>query len=397
MDKYIRDNVHGDIHLKDKVAIELIDTKEFQRLRRIIQLGGGQFVFPGANHTRFSHCVGVYHVVSKFLANEKISKNISEKDQLLVRIAGLLHDVGHGPFSHTFESVSSQAHEKYTVDIIVGNTEINQVLKKHSIDPQEVASIIESKHPNKLVNQLVSSQLDADRLDYLVRDSLNTGVNYSNLDIDWIIRNADSVDDKMVFKAKTLNALEHYLLGRYYMFKQIYNHKVSVGFDRTFTSWFRRAKDLYNEGYVFKNIFMAETLKEIFEEKVCSLENYNKLDDYTMIEFIKTCMYEDDEILKTLSEMIINRKFLKVKHLNSEQEFEDLKKNYAKETHKYFFSTINDERFKIYKKNNGGKDEKILLQQGDKLREITEISEIIRISPENNEKNLYVFINNNVK
>ncbi|AHI53378.1 HD domain-containing protein [Spiroplasma culicicola] len=397
MDKFIRDNVHGDIHIKDSVIKELIDTKEFQRLRRIIQLGGGQFVFPGANHTRFSHCIGVYCVINKFLANEKISNAISEKEALVVQIAGLLHDIGHGPFSHTFESISSQAHEQYTIDIIIGNTQINQVLKSHNIDPQEVASIIEGKHKNNILNLLVSSQLDADRLDYLLRDSINTGVDYANLDIEWIIRNASIFENKMVFKIKTLNALEHYLLGRYYMFKQIYNHKVSQAFDITFTNWFTRLKDLYWSGFKFKNQFMIDTLIDLIEEKTCDLNKYNRLDDYTMIEFIKSSIDEQDDILAKLSQMLINRKFLKISSELSNEQFEKLKENYSIEEQKYYFTIIKNEKFNIYKSNDAKKDEKIYLLKNEQLFEITQISEILEISPKNIEKNVFVFINDNVK
>ncbi|ARU90867.1 HD superfamily phosphohydrolase [Spiroplasma clarkii] len=322
IDKYIRDNVHGDIHIKHEVVKEIIDSPEFQRLRRITQLGGGQFVFPGANHTRFSHCIGVYHIVGKILANEKVAAHFTDEEKLIVQLSGLLHDIGHGPFSHSFEALSKRNHEEYTVDFILHETNINRILKKHQISPEEVASVIQGKHPNKILNLLISSQIDADRLDYLLRDSRSTGVDYANLDLDWIIRNAEVVDNKLVFKIKTLNAIEHYLLGRYHMFTQIYNHKTSVAFDQTYKAWFQRLKDLYQEkNYQFQNKRMLEVLQDFLNDKPCNLERYLVLDDYTMIDFIKTCTTETDAILQDLATRIINRRFLGVsKYISQKNE-----------------------------------------------------------------------------
>ncbi|AUB32152.1 HD domain-containing protein [Spiroplasma floricola] len=392
MEKFIRDNVHGEIYIEDKVFLELIDTDEFQRLRRIIQLGGGQFVFPSANHTRFSHCIGVYHVICKFLENEKINKHILDKDKRVLKIAGLLHDIGHGPFSHTFETISSISHEQYSVDLIKGDTQINKVLLNNGVDPKEVVSVIEGKHKNKVVNLLVSSQLDADRLDYLQRDSIGAGVNYSKPDIDWIIRNAKIQDDKIVFASKSLNAIENFLLGRYHMFKQVYEHKISTAFDSTFKMWFKRFKDLYKNGFKFKNSQTVELFKEVFEEKAMPLDKYIFLDDYTMFDIFKSLKNENDEILKDLSNRLLNRKFLKVSYDMTKEEFNKLKSEFKGDA-KYYFDSISIKTVFIYKDSTGKKDENIYILKNDKLNNLKELSEILNIDWENNVKKVYIFPN----
>jgi len=159
-ERVIRDSVHGDIYINDDVILELIDTSEFQRLRRIAQLAGAQFAYPGATHTRFSHSLGVYYVIGEFLKNPDLDKHTSPKEKLLVKIAGLLHDLGHGPFSHTFEKITHKSHEQYSIELITNPSgTIAKILKKYHINPKDVASIIEGTYKNEFVSLLVSSQL----------------------------------------------------------------------------------------------------------------------------------------------------------------------------------------------------------------------------------------------
>ncbi|AGR42527.1 HD domain-containing protein [Spiroplasma diminutum] len=396
MEKFIRDNVHGEIYFEDKLFTELIDTNEFQRLRRIIQLGGGQFVFPSANHTRFSHCIGVYHVICKFLENDAINEHINEKDKKVLKVAGLLHDIGHGAFSHTFELISTRSHEEYTVDIIKGNSQINKVLINNGVDPDEVVSVIEGKHQNKVVNSLVSSQLDADRLDYLQRDSKGAGVNYSKPDIDWIIRNAKIHDNKLVFSNKTLNAIENFLLGRYHMFKQVYEHKISTAFDNTFKMWFKRFKYLYLNNYRFKHSKPVNLFEEIFHEKPMPLEKYVYLDDYTMFELFKLLKEENDEILSDLSNRLQNRKFLKASSDITEEEFNNMKSNFKGDVN-YYFDIITVKDIFIYKDSSEKKDENIYILKDNNLSNLKDLSEIINTDWKNNIKKIYIFPKYNVE
>jgi len=192
---FIRDAIHKNININEPIIKELIASKEFQRLRGISQLAGAQVAFPSATHTRFTHSLGVYHVLNRVFAEVFGAKLISKKEQLIVKIAGLLHDIGHGPFSHTFEKILNLNedknyqfnHEFYTCAIISDEkTEINQILKKYHININSVINIIkkdQSKCPKYQI-QLISSQLDCDRIDYLIRDGYFTGVSYGAIDLD---------------------------------------------------------------------------------------------------------------------------------------------------------------------------------------------------------------------
>ena len=178
--KVLKDPVHSYIHIHYEVIWNCLDSKEFQRLRRIRQLGGDFQVYPTAEHSRFSHSLGVYEIVRRMVTEVKsLCVELTEYDKVCVMLAGLLHDVGHGPFSHAFENITNHSHEEYTAKIILGNTELNAILRNVSEKlPQDIVSIIQHTHENDILNQIVSGQLDADRMDYLLRDSYFTATSY---------------------------------------------------------------------------------------------------------------------------------------------------------------------------------------------------------------------------
>lgn len=398
----IRDNVHGDILIADDVIYDLINTTEFQRLKRINQLGGGQHVFIGATHNRFAHCIGVYHLVSRFLENKNITSVApfsDEKNRLTVKVAGLLHDIGHGPFSHSFEKVGTTKinHEHYSSAIINDKTtEVNQVLIKHNIDPVTVAKIIEGKNENNLLNLLVSSQLDADRLDYLLRDSVNAGVTYSKVDVDWIVRHAQIRDGRMVFPMKVLYAIESYLLGRYYMYNQVYCHKTSRAFDETLHTWFKRFSELKAKGFEFKFESDYEIIKPLFEGKEFDVRNYLELDDYSFTEIIKKTIDESDEILSDFGNRLLNRKFYEAINVNDDQ-IEEYKAKVIAEglDPEYYFISGEEPGITIYS-NSGKKDEGIyFIDQSGKVVEITEVSSIINNELVNQKNKKIIFIPKN--
>ena len=201
-EKVFKDPVHRYVHVRDRVIWDLIGTKEFQRLRRIKQLGTTFLTFHGAEHSRFNHSLGVYEIVRR-IVDDVFSgrKEWDESDRLLSLSAALLHDLGHGPFSHAFEKVFQLDHEVFTQDIILGNTEVNQVLSAVSPDfPKKVSEVIAKTSDKKLVVSLISSQIDADRMDYLLRDAYYTGVSYGNFDIERIMRVMRPREEQLVFK-----------------------------------------------------------------------------------------------------------------------------------------------------------------------------------------------------
>ncbi|AGJ90494.1 HD domain-containing protein [Mycoplasma putrefaciens] len=391
-EKVIRDNVHGDIYFDHPVYIEIINTSEMQRLRRILQLAGTQFAYPSATHTRFSHCIGVYHVLTEFFKN-KAFQFIDKKEQMLVKLAGLMHDVGHTAFSHTFEKITNKSHEQYTAEIIKNpNGDINKILRNYQIDANDIVSIIQGTYKNKIINLLVSSQIDADRFDYLIRDSYNCGVDYATLDVKWLIRNAQIKDDKIVFPFKTIYAIESYLLGRYHMYQQVYNHKISISFDAVFISWFKRVKSLFKNKYQFKDDRIVGLFNNLFNNKDLELEQYLKIDDYLMFNIFSNCKEENDQILSDLSKRIINRELFACK----DQQVVDrktivdklLQKGYDPE---YYLLEIITKPSVMYKvKQDNFKDENIYLIDNvtNQIKTLEEVSKLFCTMTEiNNQPN----------
>ncbi|UZK64177.1 HD domain-containing protein [Mycoplasma mycoides subsp. capri] len=391
--KVIRDNVHGDIYFDDPIYIELINTYEMQRLRRILQLAGTQLAYPSATHTRFSHSIGTYYILKEFFKNKAFLK-ISSYEQKLVKIAGLLHDIGHGAFSHTFEKITHKNHEQYTSEIILNKKgNIYPILKKHHINPQDIVDIINGTYKNKIINLLVSSQIDADRFDYLKRDSISCGVDYATLDFKWMIRNAFIIGDKIVFPKKTIYAIESYLLGRYHMYQQVYNHKTSTIFDAMFISWFKRVADLFNNNYKFKDNRIIELFINVFNNKDIDLDSYLKIDDYLMFDIFKNCSSEKDVILSDLSKRLTDRKLFTIrdeKLINKTTLINKLNKLGLDPT--YYLLEANIRPLSMYNpviKNN--KDENIYLYDSNnqQVYELSYYSKLVKFfQKSNSQKNL---------
>jgi uncharacterized protein len=256
-ERIYRDPVHNIIRLRTdtdegELMMRLIDASEFQRLRRIKQLGLGLYTYQGAEHSRFTHSLGAFHLLTRVLDRLSERHSIGQNDRVAARAAALLHDVGHGSFSHVMEKVLSFHHEHWTVQVILSDqTEIGALLRSHSPElPAKVASIIEGKFQPSALAQLVSSQLDVDRMDYLLRDSLMTGAKYGIYDLEWII-NALAIDeeaDRIYVEARGLYAVEEYLQARYYMFRQVYFHRTLRSAEAVLRSIIRRALRLREEG-----------------------------------------------------------------------------------------------------------------------------------------------------
>jgi len=232
--KSIYDEVYGYIPVSE-VELKVIETPTVQRLRRIKQLALAWYVYPGALHTRFSHSLGVMHVIG-ILVRKFIDEGYVRRDDYeLLRIAGVLHDIGHTPFSHAIESYMTQAfrirHEELATYIIETDPYLNEVFSEYGINPKEVASVIRGNHKEPLYNMLLSSDLDADRIDYLLRDSLHTGVAYGMIDIDRILHTITvDKDGELAVPSKSIQAVENFYLARMHMYRAVYHHKTIAAF-----------------------------------------------------------------------------------------------------------------------------------------------------------------------
>ena len=321
--RVIRDAIHDYIHVDHLIIWRLINSQEMQRLRRIKQLGGTYQVFQSAEHSRFVHSLGVYQVVRRMLETECLSNALNDYDKLCVMCAGLLHDIGHGPFSHSFEGVFGGNHEDMTVKMILEDSEVHHILSSfYEKLPQDVASIIQHTHPHHILIQMVSSQLDADRMDYLLRDSYMSGTTYGHFDMSRILRTMRIRDGKIVYKESGVQAIENYILARYHMYWQVYYHPTARSYEHLLQCIFQRVKDLYREGYDFQT--QLDYLIPMLENRV-EVQDFVDLDEAVILYYFKEFMNEDDFILSDLSSRFLNRRLFKYKQLSSQIELERIR------------------------------------------------------------------------
>ena len=310
--KVLKDPVHSYIHIHYEVIWNCLDSKEFQRLRRIRQLGGDFQVYPTAEHSRFSHSLGVYEIVRRMVTEVKsLCVELTEYDKVCVMLAGLLHDVGHGPFSHAFEHITNHSHEEYTAKIILGNTELNAILRNVSEKlPQDIVSIIQHTHENDILNQIVSGQLDADRMDYLLRDSYFTATSYGQFDLERILRTIrvrKTAEGRKVIVVKYtgIHSVEDYIMARYQMYWQVYYHPVARSYEAVFIQLFNRLKDIFK---VDKDYFEdMKVLIPFLEKSEVSVEEYFKLDENSLLYCCALIQDKEDKIAADLARRLQNR------------------------------------------------------------------------------------------
>jgi HD superfamily phosphohydrolase len=337
--RVFRDPVHDLIAFEDnpsdRLLLDLINTKEVQRLRRIKQLGFTELVFPAANHSRFAHSLGVLQIARRMLEHfQRLEgRALDEEQRMLVLAASLLHDTGHGPFSHAFEKVTRQKHERFTLEIIQNeSTEVNRMLRQ--VDPQLPQRLTQFFNPEiggdaegspsavsgslpPYLTQIVSSQLDADRCDYLLRDSHATGTNYGAYDLSWLLAQLRVQADRRRFYLgrKALSAAEAYVFARFHMYRTVYFHKTTRAAEVMLRMLFQRFKELLDgaASAAAKEQIVpgaAPVLLSVFSGPA-SLDEYLLLDDYTVMEFLKACEKATDGILRELGGGLLHRRLFK--------------------------------------------------------------------------------------
>jgi len=327
-ERIYRDPVHNIIRLQTdsdegELMMRLIDAPEFQRLRRIKQLGLGLYTYQGAEHSRFTHSLGAFHLMTRVLDRLSEKYSIHPDDRVAARAAALLHDVGHGSFSHVMEKVLNFHHEQWTVQVIRNeSSEIGELLRSHSPDlPEKVASIIEGKFQPAALAQLVSSQLDVDRMDYLLRDSLMTGAKYGIYDLEWIINALaiDEAEDRIYVEARGVYAVEEYLQARYYMFRQVYFHRTLRSAEAVLRSIIRRALQLFEEG---QDVWHATgtAFEKILRREPLTITEHLQIDDSDFVFHVKQWQNSSDQILSELSRRFIARRLFKAIDLDMPHE-----------------------------------------------------------------------------
>ncbi len=388
-EKVFKDPVHNYIYVQDELIWNLINTREFQRLRRIRQLGTSYLTFHGAEHSRFSHSLGVYEITRKIISRfERSGYSDWPKEERLVSLcAALLHDVGHAPFSHSLEEVFDTDHEEWSCKIVLGNTEINAILRTISEQfPVKVASIIKKTYEKPIVVSLISSQMDADRMDYLLRDAYFTGVNYGTFDLERILRVLRPFQGKIVVKESGMHAVEHYLMSRYQMYWQIYFHPVTRSSEIILRQIFKRAQELYLEGH--KLNFMLEPLERLINNSL-NLEQYLLLDEALMQTAFSQWANEKDVILSDLCCRFLNRnlyKYVPVENPESKMHVSLIEEMISLGLHPNYHMEIDfpyDKPYDVYRPNgkNGEISQKtpiLLLDDQDQISEISLKSDIVR-------------------
>ena len=395
--KIINDPIYGFITIESGIIYDLIEHRFFQILRRISQLGLSYLVYPGAYHTRFHHALGCMFLMKKAIQQlRNKGHEITEEESEALTIAILLHDIGHGPFSHALEHsiVNNISHED------LSNIFMNKLNEEFNGKLDLAIQIFNNNHSKKFLHQLVSSQIDMDRLDYLKRDSFFTGVTEGNIGTERIINMFNVVNDELVIEEKGIYSIEKFLIARRLMYWQVYLHKTVLSAENTLIKILQRAKELIQNGIILKSsdslkIFLENSYKlNDLSNNNNLLESFSELDDHDIYYCIKEWKNNSDFVLSSLCKRIINREPLKILIQNSPFSQENLK-TLKNNTKKHF--KLNNEEIeyliftdKVSNNTYQYSESKInILMKNGKVKDITEASDQFDIETLNKTVNKY--------
>ncbi len=388
--KILNDPIYGFITIHHDIIFDCIQLPEFQRLRRIKQLGLTSLVYPGAQHTRFQHVIGAMHLMDmavKSLRSKDIE--ISQEEEIGVLLAILLHDIGHGPFSHSLEHTILEGVNHEHISSVL----MQRINEKMSGKLDLAIEIFENRYPRKFLHQLVSSQLDMDRLDYLRRDSFYTGVSEGTVGIERIIQMLNVKDNQLIVDQKGIYSVEKFLMARRFMYWQVYLHKTSIAADHLMLSILQKAKailternDLFASPYLKYFLTKNVTQEDLNDDEV--IFNFCNLDDNEILGAIKVWQNSSNKTLALMCQMLINRNLPKISISDSPISAEELKSkkkevleklNINEDELDYFITTgkLTNSAYSVE-----GDSLKIGMKNGE-LKELTQTSEIYNLSVEN--------------
>ena len=383
--KIVNDPIYGFITIPNTVIFDLIEHPYFQRLRRISQMGMSYLVYPGAHHTRFHHALGAMFLMRKAVQVLRFKGiEISEEEEEAIYIAILLHDIGHGPFSHAMENsiVESVNHEQISLLFM---EELNRNFNNRLT---LAITIFKDEYDRKFLHQLISSQLDMDRLDYLRRDSFYTGVSEGAVNSERLITMLNVHNDKLVVEEKGIYSVEKFIIARRLMYWQVYLHKTGIVAEQLLLRLLKRAKELTDQGVELPasaalSFFLNNAItKETFTKDV--LDTFSKLDDYDIVSAMKSWVSSEDFVLKTLAQMLLDRDLLKIKMkkkpITSEKQKKKLKKVMQQhnlteaEAHYFVFTgSIQNQAYRM------DKDTINLLTKNGKIKDVAKASDQVNL------------------
>lgn len=384
--KVINDPIYGFVNIPNDFIFEIIQHPYFQRLRRITQMGLSYLVYPGAKHTRFHHALGCLHLMQRAVQVLRFKKvTISEEEEEALYIAILLHDIGHGPFSHALEYSLAQGitHEELSLRFMEKLNE--QFSGKLSL----AIKIFNKEYHRPFINQLVSSQLDIDRLDYLSRDCFYSGVAEGNIGAERVISMLNVKDEKLIIDPKGLYSIENFIIARRLMYWLVYLHKTSLVAEHMLISVLKRAKHLMlNAGQnlpmssALKHFISAEITKDNFSDE--TLLVFSRLDDYDIISGLKEWQFSEDFVLSRLSQMILDRELLKIKKLEQEASKEQIEDLVLKTMQKYHITPKEAEYFVSYisashRAYHPNKENIFTLNSQEQLIDVSDASDLTNI------------------
>lgn len=380
--KILNDPIYGFITIPSELIFDLLEHPYFQRLRRISQLGLTYLVYPGAYHTRFHHALGAMHLTTKALdVLRSKGHEVTSEEQEAVLIAILLHDIGHGPFSHALEHsiVPGIEHEKLSLEFMkLLNDEFGGRLSM-------AIRIFTNEYPQKFLYQLISSQLDMDRLDYLRRDSFYTGVSEGQVNTERLITMLNVAQDKLVIDAKGIYSVEKFLVARRLMYWQVYLHKTVLSAEYLLIKILQRAREVYRKQMSVPPVLREFISTELPQDYKSLLPKYAMLDDYDVIAAIKSWTTDKDKLLALLCTMLLNRKLLAAEII-SETPSEAMLQDLRERAGKYYKLSTEEARYLVFTESMSnsayhlGKNNICLLYKDGSLQDVSQAADQLNIT-----------------